>query len=247
MEQTGRVALVTGGSRGIGAATVRLLARRGMQVVVNYVREERCARGLVQEFGPERLLAVCADVADEGQAEELVAAARERFGRLDLLVNNAGVIDRTSHWEAAPSVWEKTFAVNTLGPWWMVKHAAPLLRASGGAVVNVTSIYGVTGSPAALAYSASKAALSAMTTALAIELAPFVRVNAVAPGNTLTELTDTAGEATTSAFDALTPLGRSARSEEIAEVIAFLGSSAASYLTGQTIVVDGGYGVRAGV
>jgi NAD(P)-dependent dehydrogenase (short-subunit alcohol dehydrogenase family) len=111
----------------------------------------------------------------------------------------------------------------------------------------VTSVYGTTGSPAALAYSASKAALVAITTALACEFAPEVRVNAVAPGNTLTDLTDTAGTATTSAFDRLTPLGRSARPEEIAEVIAFLGSPAASYVTGQTVVVDGGYSIRAGV
>jgi NAD(P)-dependent dehydrogenase (short-subunit alcohol dehydrogenase family) len=247
MELAGRVALVTGGSRGIGAATARLLVREGARVIVNFAHDEARAQGLVEELGYDRAVAARADVADEQQASDLVGVAREQFGGLDLLVNNAGVIDRTSHWVAAPSVWERTFAVNTLGPWWLIKHAAPLLRVNGGAVVNVTSIYGTVGSPAALAYSASKAALAAMTVALAVELSPTVRVNAVAPGNTLTDLTNTAGEAATSAFDTLAPLGRSARVDEIAEVIAFLGSPAASYMTGQILVVDGGYSIRAGV
>jgi 3-oxoacyl-[acyl-carrier protein] reductase len=234
---------VTGASRGIGAATARLLVERGAQVVVNHVSSDVAA--LVSELG-DRAFAVRADVSDEDAVVSLVAAAQERFGGLDLVVNNAGVIDRTSHWSSAATSWTDTFAVNTMGPWWVVKHAAPTLRARGGAVVNVTSIYGVTGSPAAVSYSASKAALAAMTQALAVELAPDVRVNAVAPGNTLTELTETAAEGTTSRFDELTPLGRSAQPREIAEVIAFLGSPAASFVTGQTWVVDGGYGIRAG-
>ena len=234
---------MTGASRGIGAATARLLVERGAQVVVNHVATD--VGPLVDELG-DRAFAVRADVSNEDEAAAMVAAVQERFGGLDLVVNNAGVIDRTSHWDAAAASWERTFAVNTMGPWWVVKHAAPALRARGGAVVNVTSIYGVTGSPAAVSYSASKAALAAMTQAWAIELAPDIRVNAVAPGNTLTELTGTAARGTTSRFDELTPLGRSAQPREIAEVIAFLGSPEASFVTGQTWVVDGGYGIRSG-
>ncbi len=237
---------MTGASRGIGAETARLLAERGAKVVVNYVAQAQAAHRVAAELGVGRAVAVQADVSEEGGAARLVAAACERFGGLDLVVNNAGVIDRTNHWEASAQAWDRTFAVNTRGPWWVVKHAVPALRASQGAIVNITSIYGVTGSPAALAYSAAKAALSALTQAWAVELAPEIRVNAVAPGNTLTELTDTAAEGTTSRFDELTPLGRSARPREIAEVIAFLGSPAASYVTGQTWVVDGGYGIRSG-
>lgn len=242
----GRVALVTGGSRGIGAATTRLLIDRGARVAVNYVRDEAQARHLVEELGSDDVIALRADISDEREAAALVGAVYEQFGRMDALVNNAGVIDRTSHWSADRSSWERTFAVNTFGPWWVLKHATPLLRSGRGTVVNVSSIYGVNGSPAALAYSASKAALVAMTTALAIELAPAIRVNAVAPGNTMTELTGTADETTVSGFDTLTPLGRSARPQEIAEVIVFLTSPASSYMTGQVLVVDGGYGVRAG-
>lgn len=215
--------------------------------MINYVQNERAAKALLEEVGSDTSITAQADVSDETQAESLVDTTRERFGRLDIVVNNAGVIDRTPTWDTSADTWQSTLAVNTLGPWWLVKHAAEMLTAARGAVVNVSSIYGITGSPAALAYSASKAALGAVTTALAVELAPHVRVNAVAPGNTLTDLTETASDGTVSAFDEITPLRRSARASEIAEVITFLAAPAASYVTGQVIAVDGGYGIRAGV
>jgi 3-oxoacyl-[acyl-carrier protein] reductase len=241
----GRVAVVTGSSRGIGRATVELLAAEGARVVVHCRDRNDRAREVATAVGMDRAVAVAADISREQGAERLVAATMSAFGRLDLLVNNAGVLLRESHWTAPEENWEKTLRTNIEGPWWMSKHAARVMsRDGGGAIVNVASIYGVVGSPAALSYSASKGGLIAMTTALARELAPDIRVNAIAPGNVLRDMTEEAGAGTTAMFDEQALLRRSARPDEIARAILFLGSADASYITGQTLVVDGGYGIR---
>ncbi|MET0133335.1 MAG: glucose 1-dehydrogenase [Kibdelosporangium sp.] len=239
----GRVAIVTGASRGIGQAVALLLAAEGASVVVGCRDRLNLATEVADGIGAGRAVAVAADVAVEAGARRLVAAAVDTFGRVDLVVNNAGILLRENHWSAPAGIWADTFRTNVEGPWWVSKHAVASMR-DGGAIVNVSSIYGVTGSPAALSYSASKAALGALTTALARELAPRVRVNAVAPGNVLTDMTATAATGTTAEFDELTLLRRSAQPEEIARAILFLGCDDSSYVTGQTLVVDGGYGVR---
>ena len=245
MRLSGRVAVVTGSSRGIGRATVELLAAEGARVVVHCRDRIHRAREVAAAVGMDRAVAVAADISREQGAERLVAATMSAFGRLDLLVNNAGVLLRESHWTAPAESWEETLRTNVEGPWWMSKHAARAMpRDGGGAIVNVASIYGLVGSSAALSYSASKGGLIAMTTALARELAPNIRVNAVAPGNVLTDMTDEAGAGSTAMFDEQTLLRRSARPDEIARAILFLGSADASYITGQTLVVDGGYGIR---
>lgn len=245
MRLTGKVALVTGASRGIGRATAELLAAEGARVVVHCRDRIDLAREVAAAIGPERAVAVAADISAEEGAERTVAAALTAFGRLDLLVNNAGILLRESHWTASADTWAQTLRTNVEGAWWMSKHAAAALAEdNGGAIVNVASIYGLVGSPAALSYSASKAGVIAITTALAKELAPDVRVNAVAPGNVLTNMTREAGAETTAEFDQQALLRRSAWPDEIARAILFLGSADASFVTGQVLVADGGYAIR---
>ena len=239
----GKVALVTGSSSGIGEAVARSLSAEGASVVVNSARSVEAGQRVAGEL-PDATY-VQADVADEGAARGLVDAAVATYGRLDVLVNNAGTTVVIPHHDldaATPDVWRRIFDVNVVGTWQVTVAALPHLRATGaGSVVNVTSLAGVRQTGSSIPYAASKAALNHVTRLLANVVGPEVRVNAVAPGlvdTPWTEDWDTVREVVRSSA----PLRRSGTPEDVAEVV--LGLVRSAYTTGQVVVVDGGLGLR---
>jgi len=242
------VALVTGGSRGIGAATAVALSRRGFRVAVNWFRDEAAARGVTAEIaalGGESF-AVRADVSDPAEVEEMVATVTARWGRLDVLVNNAGHYDPGPVESLAVERWSRMLAVHLTGTFLCVRAVLPWLRRSPQpAIVNVASTAAITGGTSGVHYAAAKGGVVAFTRALARELAPSgIRVNAVTPGKIRTAMLgeEVAADRLVSAV----PLGRLGRPEEVAEVIVFLASPQASFVTGAIVGVSGGYGLVAG-
>ena len=243
MNELSGVAIVTGSSSGIGAAIARALAANGMTVVVNSRSSVKAGEALAAELPGAAYLQ--ADVADEAAAEGLVAATVERFGRLDLLVNNAGTTKVIPHHDLAAAtveVWRDIFETNVFGAWTMTRAAVPHLRASGaGHVLNMTSLAGVRPIGSSIPYAASKAALNHMTRLLAAVLGPQVRVNAVAPGLVDTPWTQDWDEIRAMVHETA-PLKRSATPEDIAEMV--LGLQRSTYVTGQVVIVDGGLHLR---
>ncbi len=251
MELEGRVGLVTGGATGIGRATVVRLARAGVGgVVINYRSAKEEAEQLASEvrrIGP-RALCVRADVKNDGQVRGMVQQVREQFGRLDVLVNNAGI----THWVPVSdlegltdAVWDDILDVNVKGAFRCTRAAAPLLSETEGMVVNVSSISGII-APAtmsSLAYGTAKAALIYLTRSLAVALAPNVRVNAVAPAFTDTKwMRDHFGadyEQVIARASTKYPLQRIATPEDVAAAIVGL-VTGGDFVTGQTLIVDGG-------
>ncbi|MEU1056507.1 SDR family oxidoreductase [Streptomyces sp. NPDC005876] len=237
-----RVALITGSSSGIGAEVARRLADRGMRIVVNSARSVEAGEKLASEL-PDAVY-LRADIAVEDEARQLVADAVGHYGRLDVLVNNAGVSRPIPHGDldaADLAVWQRIFAVNVFGTWQTTVAAVPALRRSGdGVVVNVSSIAGTRPAGSSIPYAVSKAALEHMTRLLAKAVGPDIRVNAVAPG--LVETPWTQGKdffaPIAEQVRALTPLRRVGRTEDVAEAVqALIG---ATYTTGQVLLVDGG-------
>ncbi len=233
----GKVALITGAQRGIGAAIARRLAGEGASVWVNAVEELHQAETLAGEIGGR---AVEGDVTDQAQVEAML----EQSGPLDVLVNNAADQTRQPILETDPAAWGRTLAVNVTGPMLLIRAAAPAME-PGAAIVNVASVHSVVALRDAAAYTASKGALLMLTRQAAVELAERgIRVNAVAPGAidiTGDELQRQPGG--DSSYAGL-PLRRAGTPEEVAAVVAFLASGEASYVTGATYVADGGLLVR---
>jgi ketoreductase RED2 len=230
------VALVTGSSSGIGRAVAERFARDGARVIVNSSRSVEEGQALARELGG---VYVAGDVAREEDAKRLVATALERFGRLDVVINNAGTTKRIPFAEldaADDETWRRILGVNLLGAWYVSRAAVPALRESRGAIVNVGSVAGFVAGGSSLPYAVSKAALHHLTRCLAQALAPEVRVNAVAPG--LVETPWTAGWAANDAIVARTPLARAATPDDVADAIVFLARN--EFATGQIVVVDGG-------
>ena len=238
---TGRVALVTGGARRLGAEIVRQLHARGMQVAVHYGVSGTEADALVAELDALRegsAAAVAADLVDSESPRLLKDFVQERFGRLDLLVNNASVFHPTPLGELTTGDWEKTLAVNLTTPVFLIQALAPMLAERRGSVVNVTDAYLVRPRVKYAAYVAAKAGLAALTQALASELAPDVRVNAVAPGALLWPDPEPP-QAVKDEVLARIPLGRLGTPADLARAVLYLANE--DYLTGVTIPVDGGF------
>jgi len=245
----GRAALVTGAASGIGRAIAERLARAGAAVVA-FDQDEAGVDRLVQAVGAAggRALAAVGDVARADDAARAVAMGRDAFGRLDILVNNAGIIRRATVVEMDEADWDRVMAVNVRSVYLFSRAAVPLMAATGGGViVNVSSGWGLVGGRRAAAYCASKGAVVQLTRAMALDhAAEGVRVCAVCPGDTDTAmLREEAGQLGASAADFLAdaarrPLGRIGRPEDVAEAVLYLASDAASFVTGTTLVVDGG-------
>ena len=234
-----RVALVTGSSSGIGAQVARRLAKDGFDVVVNS-RTPESGQAVADEIGASYLQA---DVADEAQAQRLVDEVVARFGRLDVLVNNAGTTERINHGDlkaATPDIWRRLYDVNVIAPFVLVTAAEQVLRESQGCVVNVSSLAGVRPTGSSIPYAASKAALNHTTRLLAKALGPQVRVNAVAPGLVETPWTED-WEDLHQLVEAMAPLRRVATPDDVAEVV--LGLIRSTYVTGEVVVIDGGLGL----
>lgn len=238
---TGRVALVTGGARRLGAGIVRELHARGMRVIIHYRGSDADARALQAELDAVRegdAALVAADLAVPETPQRLVEFARERFGRLDLLVNNASLFHPTPLSALTRAEWDTMLGVNLAAPVFLVQAAAQLLAEQGGSVVNLTDAHLVQPRVKHAAYVAAKAGLAALTQALARELAPAVRVNAVAPGALLWPEPEPAATVKEKVL-ARIPLGRLGTPADIGRAVAYL--AAETYLTGVTIPVDGGF------
>lgn len=241
---SGRVALVTGGSRGIGRAIVELLARRGAAVAFSYREREDAARDLVHALEAEgcRVWAGRCDVADEAQVQQLVAAATAALGPIDILVNNAGVTRDGYLMMMDREKWDAVLRPNLDGPFFCSRAVVrSMLVRRWGRIINLTSPSAVAGLPGQANYAASKGGLIGLTRTLSRELAPKgVLVNAVMPGLVETDMTAAIPEATREAHLRNVPVGRLGTAAEVAEAVAFLSSDAAAYITGQVLGVDGG-------
>ena len=239
-----KTALVTGASRGIGRATALAFARAGYAVAVQYHTRREGAEETVRACLAAGADAFClpADLADGAQAQALIKQATARAGHIDVLVNNAGVAHRGLFTAAdAAESWRQVLAVNLDGAAACCRAVLPqMIARHSGAIVNVSSIWGVTGASCEVAYSASKAGLIGLTRALAAEVGPSgVTVNCVAPGVIDTEMNASLGADTLRELAGQTPLGRLGTPEEVAQAILFLAQ--ASFITGQTLSVDGGF------
>lgn len=250
MELTDAVAIVTGSSSGVGAATARLMASKGARVVINYSRSGDAAEEVAAEcraIGAEAITCQ-ANVAEDDDCKRLVAAAMDKWGRIDALVNNAGTTQFVNHSDLAGLDKQDFFdiyGVNLVGPYQMTRAAEKALKASGdGAIVNVSSIAGVKGVGSSIAYAASKGALITMTKSLARVMGPEVRVNCVCPGFIAGEwLKQGLGEETyekaRAASASRAPLARTCTPESVAEsIVAFIDGH--SIITGESIILDGG-------
>jgi len=245
MKLQGKVALVTGSSRGIGKATALLFAKEGADVIVNYKTSKKKAIEVVegiQKIGRKSFAVKC-DVSQESEVKGMVEMIIKEFGKIDILVNNAGIVIDVPFNERMVEHWRKTLEVNLIGAFLCSKYVAPFMKKNKyGRIVNVSSTNGI-GSfdPSSMDYDASKAGIIVMTKSLAEELAPYVLVNSVAPGWVDTDINKGLSGDFIKEEIKRTALKRFAKPEEIARVIAFLASDDSSFMTGSIIVADGGY------
>jgi NAD(P)-dependent dehydrogenase (short-subunit alcohol dehydrogenase family) len=239
-----KVALISGGGRGIGAAVARLFAQEGAAVVLGQ-RTEPEARATAESIRYQggRAVYVRLDVTREEDWQAAVSAAVATFGRLDVLVNDAGVNNERGVEELSREEWDRVIAVNQSGVWLGMKAAVPALRRrGGGAIVNVASVSALTGSASMFAYQASKGAVRAMSRGAAIQYASEgIRVNAVFPGPVVPTPVEGMDPESARRPVADVPLGRAARPEEIARGVLFLASDEASFVTGAELIIDGGF------
>ncbi len=243
---SGKVAVVTGASKGIGAAIATQLAAEGAAVVVNYSSSKAGADRVVAEItrSEGKAVAVQANLSQPADVQRLFAETKKAFGQLDILVNNAGIYEFAPLEQVTAESFHKTFDLNVLGLLLTSQESLKYFGPAGGSIVNISSVVATLGLPQASVYSASKAAVDAVTRSLAKELGPRkIRVNSVNPGMVETEGTHTAGITESDArrqTEANTPLGRIGQPQDIAPAVAFLASGDAAWVTGETFYISGG-------
>jgi 3-oxoacyl-[acyl-carrier protein] reductase len=244
IDLTGKAAVITGGSRGIGKAICLRLAQQGADICFSYLGNAEAAKQTTTELESlgRKVLAVQADVTQPEAAETLVKAALEAFGKVDILVNNAGITRDDLIMRMTPDAWRDVLETNLFGAFYTLKAVTrPMLRAKSGRIIQITSVSGQAGQMGQANYSSAKAGLIGLTKAAARELGSRgITVNAVAPGFVLTELTEGLAPEWKERITEQTPLARFGTTEEIAYAVAFLASDEAAYITGQVLAVDGG-------
>lgn len=237
--------LITGASSGIGSATAILFAQKGYRVVINYYKSEESAKILCESLNSSgyECMAVRADVSDRKQVDAMFAEVKERFGGVDILINNAGIASQRLFTDISQEEWNRILSVNLTGVFNCCQAALPyMIRKKMGNIVNVSSVWGQTGASCEVHYSAAKAGVIGLTKALAKELGPSnIRVNCVAPGVISTRMNSNLSIQDLSHLTDETPLGRIGDAGEIARTIYFLTSSYSSFITGQVIGANGGF------
>lgn len=236
--------LITGASRGIGAKTAEVFAENGYAVMINYNKSEAQAQQLCQSLTEKGFTAYTCqcDVSDAGQVRRMASLCEYRFGGLDVLVNNAGVSSFGVLESLSEQDWDTTMATNVKSMFLATKSLLPLLRERRGKIINISSMWGISGASCEVHYSASKAAVIGFTKALAKEEAPNgITVNCIAPGFIETEMNCKLTDDNKQQIIEKTPLGRAGTTEDIAHAVLFLASDGADFITGQTLCIDGGY------
>lgn len=244
MSLKNKVALISGASRGIGRAIALELAKEGIHIAFSYLKSKPEAEGLEKELLKTGIKAKATqvDIKDFDAVTRWVEETKESFGRLDILINNAGIIKDKALALMELNDWQEVIDTNLNGAFNLTRAAVvTLLKQKRGNIINITSVSGITGMPRQTNYSASKAALIGFTKSLAKELAPYnIRVNAVAPGFIETDMLNELKEDYKNKIIERIPLGRLGKAEEVSQAVKFLLSEEAKYITGQTIVIDGG-------
>ena len=237
--------IVTGASRGIGKACALAFGKSGANVIVNYTRSKEEAEEVCEEISKlgGRALPFCADVADRKAVDEMIAFAHSNFGSISTLVNNAGIAEQIMFCDITEEKWDRMFAVDVKGVYNCIQAALPdMIHNKSGRIINISSMWAITGASCEVHYSAAKAAVIGMTKALAKELGPSgITVNAIAPGVISTEMNGNISEEIMSELKEETPIGRIGTPEDIAETALFLASPKASFITGEVISVNGGF------
>ena len=239
----GKVVLVTGASHGIGRGIALAFGREGAKVAVNYAHDEASAQAVVSEIRTMGVEAIAhqANVADSAQVRDMIARVERELGPIVVLVNNAGVVRRGALFAITEEMWDDVLDVNLKGTFLCAQAVASgMLERRSGVIVNIASMRGVEGAASSMHYAAAKAGVIALTKSLAKELAPSVRAVGVAPGYVETRIQAGLSSEQRAAVEAGTPLGRFGTPGDIAATVLFLASEQASYVTGQTLLVDGG-------
>lgn len=235
-----KTVLITGGSRGIGKCAAELFYKNGYNVVINYNKSEKEALELSDSLSGS--IALRGDVSKENDVKEMLEKAIAHFGKIDVVINNAGVSFSKLVTDTTLSDWENLFGINVTGTFLVSKYAAEhMIKNHSGKIINVSSIWGISGASCEACYSASKGAVISFTKALAKELGPSgITVNAVAPGFIDTDMNKNISLEDREAFRAETPLGKIGTAEDVANLLLFLASDSADFITGQIIGCDGG-------
>ena len=242
----GKVAIITGAGRGIGRGIAKLFAEEGAKVVINYNRSSKAAKELCDEIRRDgrSCLLVKGDVSKSIDVRNIVSATLQKFGRIDILVNNAGLIIRKNFLESTEEEWDRTIDTNLKGVYLCSRQVAPImLKQKRGKIVNISSVSGMHGPTSSLMvadYVASKAGVIGLTRSLAVNLAPYVNVNAVCPGAIETDMLESIPEQARRSRMEETPLKRFGSPEEIAAAVLFLASDESDFITGEALVVSGG-------